>query len=319
MKTMLKILLVILLVILPVAALGEAAETAEVAKVPAFADFSDKFADKFLLEGSEPIWTENSYQSEDVNLTISTRRVEKSDVYIVDIYVRSVECFQRVHAGGAYGKTTAKVRKMAADSNAIVAMTGDSGHYFTKGWAVSNGVINRNTENRKRDLGIVYRDGVMDTVINADLDYAQIQADADAGKIWHIFLFGPALLDEEGKATLDFSDNEVRFANPRSAIGYFEPGHYCFVQVDGRGTKSALEARKTSTGLYMDDLAKLMEDIGCVAAYNLDGGQSSMLVYNGEIISTPYGGGRNVGDVVIIKDLPKETAPAEASEAEATK
>ncbi len=316
MKNLVKILLVILLALLPVFALGEAAETAETAEVPAFADFSEKFAEKFLLEGSEPIWTENSYQSDDVNITISTRRVERSDVYVVDIYVRSVECFQRVHAGGSYGKTTAKVRKLAAESDAIVAMTGDSGHYFSKGWAVSNGHINRDTENRKRDLGIVYRDGTMVTVPNAELDYAQIRADADAGKIWHIFLFGPALLDAEGKASFDFSENEVRYPNPRSAIGYFEPGHYCFVQVDGRGTKSALEAKKTSVGLEMDQLAKLMEDIGCKAAYNLDGGQSSMLVFNGEIHSTPYHGGRNVGDVVIIKDLPNEAAPAEV---EATK
>lgn len=309
MKKLLTILL-LMAMLLP-CALGE-----EPAQEAAFADFSDKFADKFLLAGSEPIWTENSYQSEDVNITISSMRYERSDVYVVDIYVRSVECFQRVHAGGSYGKTTAKVRQLSSESDAIVAMTGDSGHYFTKGWAVSNGVINRDTENRKRDLGIVYRDGTMACIQNADLDYAQIRADADAGKIWHIFLFGPSLLDYEGKATLDFSENEVRFPNPRSAIGYFEPGHYCFVQVDGRGTKSALEKNRTSTGLEMDDLAKLMEELGCKAAYNLDGGQSSMLVFNHQIYSTPYGGGRNVGDVVIIKDLPGEAAVVETNEAE---
>ena len=316
MKKLAKILLVMLLVLLPVCGLCETAKTVD---TPAFGDFSEKYADKFLLPGSEPIWTENSYQSEDVNITISTRRFEKSDVYVVDIYVRSVECFQRVHAGGSYGKTTAKVRKLAKENDAIVAMTGDSGHYFTKGWAVSNGVINRDTENRKRDLGIVYRDGTMACLQNADLDYAQIRADADAGKIWHIFLFGPSLLDYEGKVTIDFSENEVRSPNPRSAIGYFEPGHYCFVQVDGRGTKSALENRKTSVGLEMHQLAKLMEEIGCKAAYNLDGGQSSMLVFNGEIHSTPYHGGRNVGDVVIIKDLHKEAPAVEATEAESTK
>lgn len=314
-----KLLIFLLMLALLPAALGEEAAPAQEA---AFADFSDKYADKFLLPGSEPIWTENSYQSEDVNITISTMRYGKSDVYVADIYVRSVECFQRVHAGGAYGKTTAKVRKMAAESGAILAMTGDSGHYFSKGWAVSNGVINRDTENRKRDLGIVYRDGTMVGLSNADIDYAQIRADADAGKIWHIFLFGPNLMDAEGKAYPEdvFAENEVRYPNPRSVIGYFEPGHYCFVQVDGRGTKSAIEARKTSVGLEMAELALLMEEIGCKAAYNLDGGQSSMMVFNGEIYSTPYHGGRNVGDAVIIKDLPNEAAEAdEALEAEPTK
>ena len=314
MKNFVMILLAVLLAVLPVLSLGEGAENAADSGAPAFADFSDKFADKFLPEGSEPILTENSYQSENVNITISTRRCEKSDVYIADIYVRSVECLQRVYAGGSYGKTTAKVNKMAVQSGAILAMTGDSSQTFSKGWVVSNGKIERDSSNRIRDLGIVYRDGTMETIRSKDVDYAKLRADADAGRIWHIFLFGPALLDGESKATLSFKDSNVRYANPRSVIGYYEPGHYCFVQVDGRGVKSALEAKTTSVGLTLSQLAALMEELGCKAAYNLDGGQSSMLAFNFEIISTPYHGGRNVGDSVVIMDLPREAAPAAEGE-----
>lgn len=298
MKHLSKLLALLLSLLLPVIALGEAATS------PAFADFSEKFADKFLPQGAAPIMTENSYQSDSVNITITGSRVERSDVYVVDIYVRSVECFQRVHAGGAYGKTTSRVRTMAADGNAIVAMTGDNGHYFKVGWSVSNGKVNRDTPNRMRDIAIVYRSGEMVTVNHADVDNDQIRADVDANNIWHIFLFGPSLLDAQGKATLDFSNITIHKENPRSAIGYFEPGHYCFVQVDGRGVKSALEERRSSIGLDLNHLAQLMESLGCKAAYNLDGGQSSMLVFDGKIYSTPFDGGRNVGDAIIIKDLP---------------
>ena len=301
MKRLLTVLLM-LAMLLP-CALSEEAE------IPALADFSDKFADKFLLAGSEPIVTENSYQSEDVNITITTRRVSDSDVYVADIYVRSVECFQRGHAGDKYGKATAKVKDMAANRDAILAMTGDSGHYFTKGWAISNGVINKSSPNRLRDIAILYRDGVMVGVPNENVDNDLIRAEADAGKIWHIFLFGPSLLDAEGKARpkAEFEDCNVKAANPRSVIGYYEPGHYCFVQVDGRKNKSALEAGKKNLGIKMRDLALLMEELGCKAAYNLDGGQSSMMWYNGEIISSPHKGGRPVGDIVLIKDLPKSS------------
>lgn len=301
MKRLLTVLL--MLVMLLPCALGEEAET------PALADFSDKFADKFLLAGSEPIVTENSYQSEDVNITITTRRVSDSDVYVADIYVRSVECFQRGHAGDKYGKATAKVKDMAANRDAILAMTGDSGHYFTKGWAISNGVINKSSPNRLRDIAILYRDGVMVGIPNENVDNDLIRAEADAGKIWHIFLFGPSLLDAEGKARpkAEFEDCNVKAANPRSVIGYYEPGHYCFVQVDGRKNKSALEAGKKNLGIKMRDLALLMEELGCKAAYNLDGGQSSMMWYNGEIISSPHKGGRPVGDIVLIKDLSKSS------------
>lgn len=310
MKKLLTMLL-LLAMLLP-CALGEEAET------PAFADFSDKFADKFLLAGSEPIVTETSYQSEDVNITITTRRVSNSDVYVADIYVRSVECFLRGHAGEKYGKATAKVTKLAENRDAIIAMTGDSGHYFTKGWAISNGEINKDSPNRLRDLAILYRDGVMVGIPNEHVDNDQIRADADAGKIWHIFLFGPSLLDAEGKARpkAEFEDCNVKAANPRSVIGYYEPGHYCFVQVDGRKTKSALESGKKNLGIKMTDLALLMEELGCQAAYNLDGGQSSMMWYGGEVISSPHKGGRPVGDIVYIKDLPKAETEQTAETAE---
>lgn len=305
MKKLLTILL-LLTMLLP-AAMGEEAAS------PALADFSDKFAEHFLPAGSDPIVTETSYQSEDVHITISTRRAADSDVYVADIYVRSVECFQRGHAGDKYGKATAKVAEMAANRDAILAMTGDSGHYFTKGWAISNGVINKDSPNRLRDIAILYRDGTMVGVDNKDIDNDQIRADADAGNIWHIFLFGPTLLDAEGKARpkAEFEDCNVRRANPRSVIGYFEPGHYCFVQVDGRSTKSALEDGKKNKGIEMWDLAVLMEELGCKVAYNLDGGQSSMLYYDGAVISTPYKGGRQVGDIVYIKNLTKVEAAAE--------
>ena len=83
------------------------------------------------------------------------------------------------------------------------------------------------------------------------------------------------------------------------------------MQVDGRKTKSALEKGKKNLGIKMYDLALLMEELGCQAAYNLDGGQSSMLWYGGEVISTPHKGGRPVGDIVYIKDLPKATSNVE--------
>ena len=76
-----------------------------------------------------------------------------------------------------------------------------------------------------------------------------------------------ALLDENGKAQEDFSASNVENANPRSVLGYFEPGHYCFVQVDGRGSRSKLEKGKTSRGMELTVLAEFMENLGCKAAY----------------------------------------------------
>ena len=86
--------------------------------------------------------------------------------------------------------------------------------------------------------------------------------------------------------------SDVQRPNPRSAIGYFEPGHYCFVQVDGR--------IESSRGMTLEELSQLFADLGCTAAYNLDGGQSSGFVWQGQLQSYPYK--RPVYDIIYVSE-----------------
>jgi len=80
------------------------------------------------------------------------------------------------------------------------------------------------------------------------------------------WIFGPSLLDENGKAKKDFLTwSYIRELHPRTAIGYYEPGHYCFVVVDGR-------QKDYSRGMFLEELSQLFEQLGCKVAYNLDGG-----------------------------------------------
>lgn len=257
------------------------------------------FEGKFLAEGETVVETENTYRSQEVAIEITSMRAENSDVYVADIYIRSAESLQRGFAGGAWGKTTRNIGTTAQENDAIIAITGDSSQNFTAGWVIGNGVVYRSSRNRKRDLCLIDRTGAMKTLQAEEIDNDAIGASAD--KLWQSFLFGPALLDGNGDALEDFSESNVKYANPRSAIGYYEPGHYCFVQVDGRGTASALsEKSATNRGMTLEQLAALMESLGCAAAYNLDGGQSAALWFNGEVISAPYKGGRGIGDIVMI-------------------
>ena len=263
------------------------------------ADFSEKFADKFLTEGENTVIGTDLYQSRNLYISITTFRQNDSDVYVADIYVRSLDCLQRAFAGGKWKSGQAKVGTIAEDNYAVMALTGDNSQNFTAGWVVANGSILRKTKNSKRDLCLIYRTGEMVTLKASQIDHKQITANMD--QLWQSFLFGPVLLDENGKAMTKFNTN-VGPANPRSVIGYYEPGHYCFVQIDGRSTESKLEKGKKNTGMTMKQTSALMEQLGCAAAYNLDGGQSSMLWYNGETLSNPYNGGRKVMDAIIIVD-----------------
>ena len=264
---------------------------------PARAEFF--FPDVFLNEGEPAVCTQTSYRSQNIAITITSQRYDDSDVYVADIYVRDITSLQRGFARGAWRNGTLEMAEIARNSGAILAITGDYAHYFQRGWVMGNGKTYRQVRNEERDVCLIYRNGEMRTILAQDVDDAWMLRQVP--ELWQIFCFGPELLDAEGKAATTFN-TDVRPANPRSAIGYYEPGHYCFVQVDGRGTRSTVVEGEHSLGLSLDQLALLMESLGCRVAYNLDGGQSSMLWYDGKIISTPFLGGRAIGDIVLIRE-----------------
>ena len=89
------------------------------------ADFSERFADKFLAEGENTIIGQELYQSQNLYIQITSFRQDNSDVYVADIYLRSMDCLQRGFAGGKWKKTQAKVRVIAQDNYAVMAMTGN--------------------------------------------------------------------------------------------------------------------------------------------------------------------------------------------------
>ena len=72
---------------------------------------------------------------------------------------------------------------------------------------------------------------------------------------------------------------------PRTAIGQRQDGIVLFLVINGR--------LATSIGADMIDLCDVMERYGAYNAANLDGGSSSELVINGQIINTPVAGGSN--------------------------
>lgn len=58
-----------------------------------------------------------------------------------------------------------------------------------------------------------------------------------------------------------------------------------------------------STGLRMEALSKLFYDLGCKEAYNLDGGQSAVMAFDGKLANQPYGGGRSISDILYIGEV----------------
>ena len=235
--------------------------------------------------------TENSYTSPDISITVSEETLGRTTYYLADIYVRDITCFRSAMAGDTYGSGFRdSIADMAALNNALLAVNGDYYGNTNEGVVIRNGVIYR--ANRTNcDVCVLYYDGTMQVMPGASFSVE----DAVERGAWQAWTFGPALLDTDGSVLTSFdSTGRIISANPRTAIGYYEPGHYCLVVVDGRGE---------SAGITLPDLSQLFYDLGCTAAYNLDGGNSSIMVWNSEVINDPSGGGRESSDALLIAEV----------------
>jgi len=153
---------------------------------------------------------------------------------------------------------------------------------------IRNGVLYRDVDSASgADVCVLYWDGTMETYTSKEFD-AEEAIDNGAYQAW---CFGPMLVGDDGEAMTSFTTT-VGGHNPRTVIGYFEPGHYCFVVVDGRSS--------ASSGMSMKQLSALMVSLGCVKAYNLDGGQTSVMTLGSTVVSDPYKGGRKCSDIIYI-------------------
>lgn len=241
----------------------------------------------FLPEGAQPQVTETSYRSDSISISIRKAREYGSNAYIADIYLAGVQHLRRAFSHDKWGSNAQKPGVLVAQSEALLAITGDYSSLFEKGLVVANGEIIRKTDNQLRHHCVIHPDGRMETYGRKEMDVEKVLEEP----LWQSFLFGPELLDDEGKAFEKF-DSKIGVANPRSAIGYHEPGHYSFVLVDGRS--------EGNRGWKLAQLSEFMENLGCKAAYNLDGGQSAVMIFMGQTVNQPYKGGRALNDIVFI-------------------
>ena len=253
--------------------------------------FRSSFPDKFT--DGEVIQTDDTYQSANLNITYQKKYINEmhSRVYFVDIYIADISCLQTVLAEDTFGRGHKEwVTTVAKRTYSVVTMNGD--YYGSRdiGVVVRNGRLYRDKKNI-RDVAVLYWDGRFETLAPEQFDAMNAMVDG-AYQCWH---FGPRLLDDSGHAMTSFNaDSNMKKRHPRSAIGYYEPGHYCFVVVDGR--------LDDSRGVDLVDLSRIMEGLGCTAAYNLDGGQTSLLAMGSKLVNRPSAGGRKASDYIIIVD-----------------
>lgn len=192
---------------------------------------------------------------------------------------------------GSADKAAEILTDMSQRMQSVLAVNGDSysnSRHKNNGTIIRNGVVYR-ARPTDMETCVLNWDGTMKIYSPQELDTQQL-IDSGAFQSW---VLGPSLLDENGKAKTEFLTwDYIRESHPRTAIGYYEPGHYCLLVVDGR--------QQDSRGMFLDEMASLFEQLGCTAAYNLDGGHCSFMTMGSWIANHPYKPEHTVEDGIFI-------------------
>lgn len=131
--------------------------------------------------------------------------------------------------------------------------------------------------------------------------YGQEKAELNFGitpewkNVNHIISGGPYLV-KNGETYVDMTAQKlgsIGGKNPRSAIGYTADGNLIMVAVDGR--------EGSSVGMTLMQLANFMKKAGCINAMNLDGGGSTVMYVNGQVVNNPtFKGGIAISNALVL-------------------
>lgn len=226
-----------------------------------------------------------TYSDSKSKITVTQYRAYDSNIYVADVEVTDGTSILSAFANNTYGRNiTDTTSDMAEENNAVLAINGDYYGARQSGYVIRNGVVYRNQGSNGEDM-VISKDGTLSFISESDTTTdSLIQKQA-----WQVLSFGPVLV-ENGQIAVTEND-EVGMAmasNPRTAIGTVAKNHYLFVVSDGRTSESA--------GLSLYELANFMKSLGATNVYNLDGGGSSTMVFQGQVVNNPTTNGNKISE-----------------------
>lgn len=246
-------------------------------------------------ESNEKIIKDNLYQDSNITIKLNEYRQYNTTIYVADITLKDINYLKTAFAKNTYGKNiTEKTSTIAESNNAILAINGDYYGVQEKGYVLKNGTIYRSTAVTNREDLIIYEDGSFSIIQEESTNLNDL---LNSG-VYNLLSFGPSLIvNKEIMVTENDEVGKAMASNPRTAIGIIDKLHYIFVVSDSRTSESE--------GLSLYELATFLKSLDVDIAYNLDGGGSSTMYFNGQVINKPTTNGkkikeRSISDIVYI-------------------
>ena len=262
---------------------------------------SDDAASEASTGTSNAITTDSSFVNGDTSLSISQKTLGTGDdtitYFVADVELGDATELRSAFANNQFGENiTQLTSEMAAANDAVFAINGDYYGFRSTGIVIRNGVVYRD-EPARQGLAM-YEDGTAQVYDETTTTAEELLADG----VWNTLSFGPAIVEsgavvdgiEDVEIDTNFGNHSIQGEHPRTAVGVIDENHLAFVVVDGRDAGY-------SRGATLTELAEIMQDLGAETAYNLDGGGSSTLYFNGEVVNQPSNGGeRGTSDILYV-------------------
>ncbi len=268
----------------------DATPTPEVTSTPTPTPTPSMFSEKVVS-------TDTFYSNDHMAIQISEYREHNTQIHVAEVWVSSPQYIYTAFAQDAFGRNVYDTTSnMAKAKGAVFAINGDNYGSREGGYVIRNGILYRSKKYQQtsRDVLCLMANGefVFSSCYLATAD------DLLELGTWQAWTFGPVLVDDyEIKVDVNSEVDLCFVTNPRTAIGLIEPLHYVFLVADGRTEKSH--------GLSLYQVADFMKRYGCKDVYNLDGGGSSTMVFQGKIINFPTSYGswyeKEVTDIVYMR------------------
>ena len=264
----------------------------EVYILPVSCDPAPKPKSEFVVEYGENGRIETgTYTDATIDVRVWKEYRDGTVYNFADVKINHPTQFRTMFATGEYstanrGETPLNIAKQA---NAVVAMNSDFCRYNQNGTLIIRGGNFYKHTPSGWEILLVDENGDFNFAIDSDVELTTTGNGVEwNGKvIYNTFSFGPVIV-RDGKAITNYENVEAGIHGmyltgknkvARAAIGQLGKLRYLLCTVDG--------TRSETAGVTVPQLALVLEEKGCISAYNLDGGHSATLVFNNEVVNYP--------------------------------
>ena len=220
-------------------------------------------------------------------------------IYYVYVTITDPSQLRTATAGAPRSQVQAKASSMAKHNNAVLAINGDFYCGHTSGIVYRQGQLVRNVAAYTRDGLIIDENG--DLHILPSISAKDLEAFQEIHQVREAFCFGPGLIIDGVRAEFDYTRKTSCGYPTRAQRMIFcqtGPLEYLFLATEG--------PEQDQPGLTVPECVSLLEALGNVQqAYNLDGGNSTSIVLNGEKLNAQGYKIRDIGDIIYFATLVK--------------